>query len=126
MKQVSAVPMMVASLVVQAGRLHTYDEFMSVRPEDRHEVFARLSAEKKSELKREHVQRWLSENRSGLTSEQVALVNQAMAFLSADYYARPEEPENRRREEALRKQLERSLGRRKVADAMTFRGDLVR
>jgi hypothetical protein len=124
MLPVSAGVVILASAMCQSAHPSTYDEFMHLRPEARHEVFASLSADQKSQFKREHVTRWLTAHRRTLTAAQVKVVNEAIEFLSAEYYSQPNTPENRKREEVLRRQLECSLGRVKVAEAMTFRADL--
>lgn len=121
---------LVAFLVVapvggsQSSPPKTYDDFMSLSRDERQKVFATLTPDLKSEFKREHVRRWLKKNAGSLTTAQVSLVHDALNFLSPAYYANPTTAERRRQEEVLRLRLECSLGRSRVAEALTFDEEL--
>lgn len=49
-----------------------------------------------------------------MSSDQVALVEEAIAFLSPQLYSNPGDPELRKQEEQLKRKLECSLGRDRV------------
>ena len=48
-----------------------YDDFMKLRPDQRHARFVAISAENKAMIVQTHVKRWLHSNRTRLTASEV-------------------------------------------------------
>lgn len=98
----------------------TYEAFMAVETPKRSEVFATLTPENKSALKRAHAEAWLARNRQRLSTKQIAAVQEAIAFLSPELYRQPAVAEMRVKEGKIRQQLECTLNRSDVIEAFTF------
>lgn len=118
----------VGSLTVVAVRAQTargtgsesYDSFMKESLEQREARFRGLSPEAKAALKRTHTERWLKEHRRELTSSQIALVEEGIAFITPALYQHPEDAVKRKQEEDLISRLTCSLGQQRVTAAFTF------
>lgn len=108
-----------ASAQVQVQPM-TYEAFMAVGTPKRSEVFATLTPENKSALKRAHAEAWLARNRQRLSATQIAVVQEAIAFLSPELYRQPAIAEMRVKEGKIRQQLECTLNRSDVIEAFTF------
>ncbi len=67
----------------------TYDAFMALDDKQRRTRFDGYNAETKSLLMRTHTQRWLEKNRQRLSTSQVQLVQDMIAYLSPDAYRDP-------------------------------------
>jgi hypothetical protein len=70
-----------------------YDSFRAKHWAERISLFNSISAEERAELVRTHLSRWLSLHRHELTSEQVAMLEENIAFISTDLYALPRDEE---------------------------------
>lgn len=97
-----------------------YDTFIRQPPNQQRLAFAMLTAENKSVIKRAHAQHWLDQHRAELAASQVAVVEEAIAFVSPDLYRNPADAKLRQKEEALRSKLTCALGRRRVQEAFAF------
>lgn len=95
----------------------TYDDFLKLDAAQRVDLWGTMSPEDKSAIVRTHAERWLDRNRSRLTAGQTALVEEAIAFLTPELYRNPNDPEQVRREEALRAKLKCRLRRSDVMSA---------
>ena len=60
---------------------------MKLDEKDRQERFDKYDPETKSHLMRTHGRKWLEKNRSRLSKAQIALINEAIDFLSPDAFA---------------------------------------
>ena len=103
-----------------ASREITYDDFMKLGLGERQARFARVTPENQATLKRTHAQRWLTANSGRLTSAQMTVVQDAIAFLTPDLYRHPQATAGRRTEEDLKTRLVCSLGHDAVIEAFTF------
>ena len=95
---------------------------MRLGQDERRTTFARLSAQAKSDLKREHARQWLARNSAQLTGKQQALLREAIALLSPEFYRSPPDAALRRQEEDLRERLQCGLRRAQLLEALTFLG----
>lgn len=100
----------------------THDAFIAIEARTRSDVFAKLTPENKSALKRAHAQAWLAKNKHRLSAKQIAVVQDAIAFLSPELYREPSSATMRTREEQVRHKLECALARNDVIEAFTFQG----
>jgi hypothetical protein len=98
----------------------THEAFMAIETSKRSDVFAKLTPENKSALKRAHANAWLTKNKYRLSTKQTAAVQEAIAFLSPDLYREPGSPAMRTKEDQVRRQLECTLSRNDVIAAFTF------
>lgn len=81
----------------------TYEQFAALTPEDRHERFRSLEDGNKAVLLREHVDRWLAQNRWRLSSAQIAIVEELGSLLFDRFHnpAASGSPEYNERVDAL-------------------------
>jgi len=83
----------------------TYEAFIELDYAARAERFRETNAETKAMIMRTHGERWLAENRARLTTGQVDLVREAIAFVTPALYLNPTDPDTLRRTEALEAKL---------------------
>lgn len=100
----------------------TYEAFMAVEAKKRSDIFGTLTPENKSALKRAHAAAWLAKNEDRLSTRQITVVQEAMAFLSPELYRAPGSAELRTKEGQIKRQLECTLDRSDVIEAFTFLG----
>lgn len=90
----------------------SYESFMQLDAQVREERFGAMSPENKSLIMRTHAETWLAKNRARLSTSQVALVQDAIEFLSPELYRNPTDPgfdeKGRELEKAFRCALPRS------------------
>ncbi len=104
----------------------SYDQFMPQPRERRIQTFNEISAENRALLIQTHIKRWLAANRSRLNSEQVAVVEESIRFISAENYREGRDMEKIHREaEALREKAEAVLSREDVVQILSDRPDYV-
>jgi hypothetical protein len=77
----------------QAAKVQiTYDAFMVLDDKQRRTRFDGYDPETKSMLMRTHTQRWLEKNRQRLSTSQVQLVQDMIAYPSPEAYSNPRDP----------------------------------
>lgn len=104
----------------QAASAPSYDAFIGLPEAQRAEAFNVQTPAGKACLKRTHASRWLAENRASLSARQIQVVEKAIEFVTPEIYQRPDDPEIRAREAALKNELACELGRERTARAFTF------
>ncbi|MBI4468646.1 MAG: hypothetical protein HY650_04910 [Acidobacteria bacterium] len=67
----------------------TYDELMIAGCGDKRTLFEELSPEKRSDLLRTHIQRFIDNNRTKLGEEQLDVIIEGLAQVKPDVYVRP-------------------------------------
>ena len=103
-----------------------YDVYMTQPFEQRLRLFNEISAENRALLIQTHVKRWLAANRSRLNSEQVAVAEESIGFISPEKYREGRDMEKIHREaEALREKAEAVLSREDVVQILSDRPDYV-
>jgi hypothetical protein len=100
-----------------------YDSFRTKSWSERVSLFNRISAEERAELVRTHIRRWLSLHRHELTDEQIAIVEENIAFIRADLYTLPRDEELVSRYSDLAKRTVMLLSREQARDALTMYWD---
>ena len=95
----------------------TYDAFMKLDSRQRLDQFGTMTPENKAAIMQTHARRWLDMNRGRLSLGQIALVQEAIAFLTPALYRNPQEPEQVTREDALKSRLKCRLRRSDVIEA---------
>jgi hypothetical protein len=97
-----------------------YDEFIRLGVQERAERFRVLTPDNKSLLIRTHAERWLTAHRNRLSVAQVAVVENAIAFVTPQLYAQPDNPDLVERESSLKQRLSCTLGRENARQAFKF------
>jgi urease gamma subunit len=99
-----------------------YDQFKPQPRERRIQIFNEISAENRALLIQTHIKRWLAINRYRLTSEQVAVVEESIRFISSEKYEEGRDMEKIHREvEGLLKKAEAVLSREDVMQILSDR-----
>jgi hypothetical protein len=93
------------------------DEFLRRSPEARTAMFRSLNAAGKAHIKRAHAERWLAANRSRLSGKAIAATEAAIAFVTPDIYTRTTDPDLRKREGEVIRQLVCAVGLEKAKEA---------
>ncbi len=100
-----------------------YDSFRTKSWAERVSLFNSISAEERAELVRTHISRWLSLHRHELTDEQIAILQENIAFISTDLYAFPRDEDLVSRYLDLAKRTAMLLSRDQARDALTMYWD---
>lgn len=104
----------------------SYDQFMPQPRKRQIQIFNEISAENRALLIQTHIKRWLATNRSRLTSEQVAVVEESIRFISPEKYEEGRDMEKIHREiEALLEKAEAVLSREDVMQIFLGRPDYI-
>jgi hypothetical protein len=92
--QQTALPTAVATI--------NYDEFMRLDFNARRERFSHLSHESRAMIVRTHAERWLAENRDRLSRSEIAVFQEAIAFVTPDMSEKPLDPQEMKKYEDLK------------------------
>jgi hypothetical protein len=104
-----------------------YDQFMPRPLDERIRLFNEISAENRAELVKTHVERWLAANRSRLTDEQVAVVEEVARFILPERYKVAERDFEKIAQEieALQRKAEGVFSREELRQIVSERADYV-
>ena len=103
-----------------------YDQFFVKPLKERIKIFNEISAENRALLIKTHAERWLAANRSRLTHEQVAIVEEIIGSISPEWYKPERVFEKIEQEvEALRHKAEAVLSPEDVLQLMSNRAEYV-
>ena len=87
------------------GSTTTYDDFMRLDIKQRLERFPQLSAENMATIVRTHGERWLAKNRARLDRSEIAVFEEAIAFVTPQLYQKPLDPQVMKKEEDVKASL---------------------
>lgn len=76
----------------------SYEDFVRLDAKQRREAFGRLTPESKASIVRTHAERWLSDNRQRLSSNELSIFQEIIATVTPDLYRKPPDPSSIRRE----------------------------
>ena len=79
-----------------------YDDFIKLNVDQRRDRFAAISAENKAMIVQTHAQRWLRNNRGRLTTSEVGVFEEIIAFITSDLYRERADDTLDKREQELR------------------------
>ena len=99
-----------------------YDTFMQMDAQGRIRTFNQITPENRAEVVRTHIERWLEKNRSRLNAEQIKVMEENIAFVTADVYRRPREPQKMEQAKALEAKTAALLSRSDMSEALTIHG----
>ena len=83
----------------------TYDEFMRLPVQQRPEQFSRLGADSKALVVRTHAERWVAANKTRLSSSELGVLQEAMAFITPRIYEAPMDPQVLKRENEVKARM---------------------
>lgn len=101
----------------------SYDEFMRLSADERESRILQMGLAGRLALRRIHAQRWLDKNRASLRASQVAVVQEAIDFISPERYDAPYDPELAKQEADIAHRLACALGEQRALAAFTFRDE---
>jgi len=102
-----------------------YDTFMQRDTQGRLRTFNQVTPENRAELVRTQIQRWVEKNRSRLTPEQLKVMDENLAFVTADRYRQPMGPEDMARAKDLETRTAAVLSRDDMMQALTIHADYI-
>ena len=116
---------LLALLLGQAVNAVTYDAYMQLDMPGRIRTFNQVSPENCADIVRTHIQRWLDANRSRLTEEQIAVMEENISFITTDKYALPKTDENMARLKQLEAKAAALFTREEMFQALTIQGSYI-
>jgi hypothetical protein len=100
-----------------------YDAFRTKPWGERIRLFNDISAEEKAELVRTHISRWVDAHRQSLTTAQVEVLEEWMAFIQPPLYVEPRNETSSVRREALEARTAALFSREEMMEALTMHWD---
>lgn len=111
--------------VAQAPATVDYDTFMQQDPDGRIRTFNQITPENRAELVQTQIKRWVEKNKARLSPDQLKLMNENLAFVTADRYRRPMTPEEMTQAKDLETRSAALFSREDMVQALTIRGDYI-
>lgn len=105
------------ALQQEAAPQISYEEFMKLGHASRRQRFAQVDAGTKAAIMRSHIAAWLAKNRGRLSTGQVAVVQDAIEFVTPELYESPTTRDLMARSEALQARLACRLRRSDILTA---------
>jgi hypothetical protein len=99
-----------------------YDNFMRLATGQRRERFGQIGAENQAAVVRTHAERWLAGNRARLDSSEVAVFQEAIAFITPRIYQRPMDPQVMKQEQDVKSSMRCRVNPADVAAAFDVFG----
>ena len=99
-----------------------YDSFMQGDLNARISTFQKITAENKAEIVRTQIERWLEVNRGRLTAEQIAIMEENLAFVTPEVYEQSRTQSSLTRAKDLEARSLALLSREDVGQALTIHG----
>lgn len=99
-----------------------YDDFMRLSAEQRKGRFGQIGAENQAAVVRTHAERWLAANRARLDSSEVAVFQDAIAFITPRIYRGPMDPQVMKREQDIKTSMRCRVNPADVAAAFDVLG----
>jgi hypothetical protein len=121
----AAVSVFVAEPAAQDSKKIEYDEFCKLDVKSKNGFFAVASPENRAELIRTQLQRWLAKNRARLTTAQVMVIEENIAFIKADLYILPRREEDMAKAKALEQRTLALMSREDMTEAFTIFGSCI-
>lgn len=104
----------------------SYDEFFPKSLQERLSIFNEISAENRALLVKTHAERWLAANRSRLSNEQIAIVEEIIRSITLEWYKKESIFEKIEQQvEALRQKAEAVLTLEDVKQLMSNRAEYI-
>ena len=99
-----------------------YDTFMQMDVQGRIRTFNQITPENRAELVRTQIERWLERNRPRLNAEQIKVMEENIAFVAADVYRLPRDPQKMEQAKALEAKTAALFSGSDMKEAITIYG----
>lgn len=109
----------------QASPKIDYDTFMQLDVQDRIKTFNQVTPENRAELVQTQIRRWVEKNRSRLTPDQLKIMDENLAFVTADRYRQPMNQEQMAQAKDLEARTAAVLSREDMMEALTIRATYI-
>lgn len=106
--------------VTQVPPTIDYDTFMQQDVQSRIKTFNQVTPENRAELVQTQIKRWVEKNRGRLTAEQLKIMDENLAFVTADRYRQPVSQEQRTQARDLEVRTAAVLSREDMTQALTI------
>jgi hypothetical protein len=100
-----------------------YDTLMKLELRGRLRAFESASARNKAQLMSTHIERWIAKNRARLTTQQLAVMQDNLAFVTPDTYEGRDVPAAQARARALEQRTAALFSRDEMTQAISLYGD---
>jgi len=97
-----------------------YDTFMQQDVQGRIKTFNQVTPENRADLVRTQIRRWVEKNRSRLTPEQLKIMDENLAFVTADRYRQPANQEQMAKAKDLEARTAKVFSREEMMQALTI------
>jgi len=97
-----------------------YDTFMQQEVQGRIKTFNQVTPENRAELVQTQIRRWVEKNQSRLTPEQLKIMDENLAFVTADRYRQPMNQEQMARAKDLEARTAAVFSREDMMQALTI------
>ena len=111
---------MPARAQVQTPASVDYDSFMQQDLQGRLRTFNQVTAENRAELVQTQIKRWVEQNRTRLTSEQLKVMDENLAYVTADRYRQPMTQEERAKAKEVEARTAAVFTREDMVQALTI------
>ena len=102
-----------------------YDTFMQQDVQGRLRVFNQVTPENRADLVQTQIKRWVEKNRARLTSEQLKVMDDNLAFVTADRYRQPMTEEQRAKAKELEARTATLFSQEDMMQALTIHGTYI-
>jgi hypothetical protein len=98
-----------------------YDTFMKQDVDGRLRIFNEVTPENRAELVQTQIKRWVEPNRARLTPEQLKVMDENLAFVTADRYRQPMNEQQEAQAMELQTRTAALFTREEMAQSLTIR-----
>jgi len=102
-----------------------YDTFMQQDVQGRLRLFNQVTPENRAELVQTQIRRWVEKNQARLTPEQLSVMAQNLAFVTADRYRQPMNEAQMAQAKEMEARTAAVFSREDMVQALTIRGDYI-
>lgn len=103
----------------------SYDTFWQADVQGRLRMFNEISPENRAALVRTHIERWLDQNRSRLSAEQVKAMEDNRDFVTPEMYSPSRPPEVMERAKVLQQRTAALFSQEEIMQALTIQADYI-
>jgi len=111
----------VAALAIQSGAI-SYDDFMKTDASDRIARFNQITSENRAEIVKTHITRWRDANKSELSKDQLAIIEEQLALISPEMYSERRTEESMQKVRDLAERTSKLFTQDQMIRAFTIRG----
>ena len=102
-----------------------YDTFMQQDVQGRIRTFNQVTPENRAELVQTQITRWVEKNKARLTPEQLKVMDENLAYVTADRYRKPMTAEEMAQAKDIEARTAAVFSREDMMQALTIQGDYI-